>query len=158
MPSDAALYSVLPFFTASSIASNVPDSSRLFVAPSHHARIVSNSPPPPPLTHTRPRPSRLPIREVSKEGFGGGASIASKPPPLLSPSLRSLREVVLDPDPDAELESAGVMVFGVDCPLSWATGAGSSVLEGISDVEVEASLELVAEAGVDSKLGAFKGG
>lgn len=32
------------------------------------------------------------------------------------------------------------------------------MLEGIGDVEVEASLELVAEAGVDSKLGTFKGG
>lgn len=118
--------------------------------------MVSNSPPPPPLTQTSPKPSLFPIREVSRESLGGGASIASTPP-VPPPSLRSLREVVLDPDPEIELDSAGVTVLGVDSPLATVTGAGVSVLECIGEVDVEASLELVADAGVDSRVGVRMG-
>ena len=60
-----------------------------------------------------------------------------------------MAEVVLEPDPDAELDSAGVTVFGVDCPLAIATGAGASELEGIGEADTDASLELAIDAGVE---------
>ena len=154
MPNDAAVYSVSPFLTADSIASNAPESSRLFATASHHEGIASNSPPPPPLTQMRPRPRRLPIREVSREGLGGGASIASA---LVLLSICSVAEVVLEPDPDAELDSAGVTVFGVDCPLAIATGAGASELEGIGEADTDASLELATDAGAELTMFEIEG-